>query len=448
MESITYLNVKVEGTPITNVTQLEIQNAMNQYGSATIAGEVTREEGTAFVSRANSETVVKITTSAKGQPPTLFVGVVERTNLSYEAQYSVLHVTLRATAMQLDIEKKNKSFQNTGSTYEEVISTVLGGKANLSMQVSDSAIGQLMMQYNETAWEFASRMASCLGASICANVTTKSPIITIGIPTGKTYQITGADVKVNGSAMGTESVGVSLTTNQYVEIGDSLSYNGSTDVVNAVSATMQNGILRVSATTGKKGEFKQAGFANASVSGKMMKGIVQAVEKDKVQVFLTDIDESYDAGGNLWLPYSTAYSSSDGSGFYCMPQEGDEVRVFFPSDNEKDAFAASSVNVSPLDNPKDKKWRSPAGKEILLTEGGIFITCKEQKIYINLEDENGITIASDSEINVMTTNNMLLYAQKQLKVQAEQKILLSTGTAYIDMTPEEIQLGAEKVTIK
>ena len=145
--------------------------------------------------------------------------------------------------------------------------------------------------------------------------------------------------------------------------------------------------------------------------------------------------------------YSTAYSSSDGSGFYCMPAEGDTVRVFFPSDNEKDAFAASSVNVSPLDNPKHKKWRSPAGKEILLTEEGMYITCKEGKIFINLEDENGITIFSDKDINVNSMSNMTLYAKGNIKLQSDTKILVSTGESYIDITSELIQMGATQILI-
>ena len=127
---------------------------------------------------------------------------------------------------------------------------------------------------------------------------------------------------------------------------------------------------------------------------------------------------------------------------------GDKVRVFFPSDSEKDAFAASSVNVSPLDNTLHKKWRSPAGKEILLTEGGIFITCKDQKVFINLEDEAGISICSNKDINICSNNNILVYAQNLLKIQSEEKILLSTGTSYIDMTKASIEMGAENVVIK
>ena len=450
METITYLNLKIEGTPISKVTQLEIKNAINTYGSATITGEVSLAEGEAFVSRADGTTEVRITTTASGQPPVLFVGVVDKSSISKMADYAVLTVHLKATASRLDLQKKNKSYQNSGSTYEEIINQSLGGKATLVMQVSDKAIGQMIMQYQETPWEFAGRMASMFEAPISANVTTDIPVITVGVPKGsKSYDLPDVEYVSASEEENTSSIsGTGIITAQYMELGDKVTYGGASGQVGQLQATISGGILRTKISVAKKDRLVQKPHYNQTVSGRMLKGIVQAVEKDKVQVHLVDIDESYDNGGNLWLPYSTAYSSGDGSGFYCMPQEQDEVRVFFPSDNEKDAFAASSVNVSPLDNPQHKKWRSPAGKEILLTEGGIYITCKGEKIFINLEDENGITISSDKDINVMTVNNMLLYAQRQLTVQAEKKILLSTGSSYIDMTPEEIQMAGNKILIK
>ncbi|MBD5466446.1 MAG: hypothetical protein HDR22_11680 [Lachnospiraceae bacterium] len=450
METITYLNLKVEGTPISKVTALEIDHGMNGYGSATVTGEVSIAEGEAFSGRSDGSTKIRITTTAGGQPPVLFVGVVNRSSITKMAEYALLTVELKATASRLDIQKKNKSYQNLGSTYEEILNQSMEGKAILEMEVSDKAIGQLIMQYQETAWEFASRMASQFQTSICANVTSDKPVITIGVPKGKkSYALSDVEYvsATEGENAGSPS-GTGISTMQYMELGDKVTSGGNGGQVGHLHASMKDGILRTTVYTSKKEQFAQKPQYNQTASGRMLKGKVQAVKKDKVQVHLVDIDESYDSSGNLWLPYSTAYSSSDGSGFYCMPQEGDEVRVFFPSDNEKDAFVASSVNVSPLDNPKHKKWRSPAGKEILMTEEGIFITCKGEKIFINLENENGITISSEKDINVVTENNMLLYAKKELTVQAENKILLSTGTAYIDMTPEEIQMGAENILIK
>lgn len=450
METITYLNLKVEGTPINKVTALEIDHGMNGYGKATVTGEVSIAEGEAFSGRSNGDTKIQITTTAKGQPPVLFVGLVNKSSIAKMAEYALLTVELKRTASKLDVQKKNKSYQNLGSTYEEILNQSMDGKAIVEMQVSDKAIDQLIMQYQETAWEFASRMASQFQTSICANITSEKPVITIGVPKGKkSYSL--SDVEYVSAAEGEKAdspSGTGISTMQYMELGDNVTNGGNSGQVGHLHASMKDGILRTEVYTSKKEQFTQKPQYNQAASGRMLKGKVQAVKKDKVQVHLVDIDKSYDSGGNLWLPYSTAYSSSDGSGFYCMPQEGDEVRVFFPSDNEKDAFVASSANVSPLDDPKHKKWRSPAGKEILMTEEGIFITCKGEKIFINLENEKGITISSEKDINVVTENNMLLYAKKELTVQAENKILLSTGTAYIDMTPEEIQMGAENILIK
>ncbi len=105
------------------------------------------------------------------------------------------------------------------------------------------------------------------------------------------------------------------------------------------------------------------------------------------------------------------------------------------------------MNVSPLDNPVHKKWRSPAGKEILLTEEGMYITCKEQRIFINMEDEYGITIHSDKDINVNSMTNMMLYAKEGITLHAENKILISTGESYIDITDKLIQMGAQQIMI-
>ena len=49
METITYLNIKVEGVPYTKILSLHIQNAINGYGSAYIEGEIDSEKGNAYV---------------------------------------------------------------------------------------------------------------------------------------------------------------------------------------------------------------------------------------------------------------------------------------------------------------------------------------------------------------------------------------------------------------
>lgn len=438
-EQIQYSNIKITGIPFLEITTLTIHNAMNEYGNALIIGSLDSESSAkSYADTLTNESMISITTSASGQPQTLFVGKVS----SVSANSNHLSVRLVATASSLDMTPKSHTYQNQSASYSDIINKSFSGAANLTMSTSDQPISSFKIQYNETDFAFAKRMASDLQGSICANCTSVTPEITIGAPQkGKQYTISSSN-SVSGQG------GTSITSLQYCEVGDQISANGASGIVSCVDADLKQAVLHTTVTISSKGDFKQQPSTNPSISGRMLKGKVVEVKQNLVKVDFSEIDPEGDPASTTYFPYSTAYSSGDGSGFYCMPQEGDYVHVFFPSANEGEAFAASAENVSPLDDPTHKKWRSPAGKEILFTENGIYITCKEGGVFINLEDESGISIVSDSDINIMCTNNMTLYAGNVMNVLAEKKILLSSGTSYIEMTEEQIQMGGESVLIK
>lgn len=111
METITYLNLKTDVSPINRLLSLKMENAMNKYGTAKLEGEVEYEAGNKYIQHVTPKSTVKITTSAAGQPETLFLGVVRAANVRKEQEYAVLELTLDATAATLDKEKENKSFQ-------------------------------------------------------------------------------------------------------------------------------------------------------------------------------------------------------------------------------------------------------------------------------------------------------------------------------------------------
>lgn len=67
------------------------------------------------------------------------------------------------------------------------------------------------------------------------------------------------------------------------------------------------------------------------------------MEKDQVQVSL-----AYDVegGGKRWFAYSTPYSSPDGTGWYFMPEPGEEIRLHFPTQEEDAAYVVSSTHIT------------------------------------------------------------------------------------------------------
>ena len=201
---------------------------------------------------------------------------------------------------------------------------------------------------------------------------------------------------------------------------------------------MTDGILECTYSMGLKTSFQAAPITNSHASGRMMTGTVTAVMADKVQVFLNSVDSQEDSSSNWWFPYSTAYSSADGSGWYSMPAVGDEVRVFFPSGNEADAFAASSVAKNVREKVTDKCWSGLNGKQILMTEEGLVITSKEGKLYIKLSDAKGIEIISDMDINITSATKVNIRGGEEVKIIAENEVLVGTATSYLDIRKEGI----------
>jgi len=462
MGTITYQNIQLSGIEYDKLLALSITHSANEHAYAQVVFEIDTKIGNEFVNRVGTEKAVTISTSAQGQHNTLFCGVVSNVAIETTSEYSVIRLTLASTSRKLDAKKNSKTFQNTSMTYEQVLISALNGTGYVNIHVTDKPIGTFIMQYKETDWEFIKRMASQLQASVFVNIETAKPVIHLGLPDAqetvelKTVQYSqGIDTKsmqsmsqIGQTNMLAQDYGAQvIKTDQYCYLGEKILVNGTSYRVANIRSELSDGILKSTYAVSTKNSFTQAPSFNQKSSGKMFTGTVQAVKGDKVQVFFAGMDSSYDGGGTQWFPYSTAYSSSDGSGFYCMPEVGDTVRIFMPSDNEKDAFAASSVNTNPQANTKDKSWKAPGGKEILLTDDGIYIVCEKEKIFINLTKKDGIQIVSNQNIEISSDTGIVIKAGEKIEIEAEESINLGVGNSNIYMDKEQVILGADKVYI-
>lgn len=448
METITHENIYVEGIPFSRIHVLWITHQVNAHGRCHIEGEIDEQEAKDIVQRMDESFELQVTTTADGQPSRLFYGVFDKIHMEEGNSYATLVLDGITTSKKLDVVKDSRTFQNTSQTYGQLLNTLIQGQGTVQMMVSDKAVGALIMKCDETEWEFIIRMASQLAAPACVNIISRMPQIYIGIPpASKTVTVDtisyGSDNKINSGGEASSSVNIY----EYAYLGDEVSFQGKNYRIKSVYAEMKEGILECTYQFTVPTGFQVPRVANRQASGRMMKGIVKAVEADKVQVHLNSVDASYDEGGNWWFPYSTAYSSKDGSGWYSMPSEGDEVRVFFPSGNEGDAFAAGAVAKNVRADVTDKAWSGVNGKEILMTKDGLIITCKEQKIYIKLSDENGIQIISDQNINITSGANINISAGDTVKVIAENEVIIGTAESHLNLRKEGISATAENIVI-
>lgn len=92
----------------------------------------------------------------------LFYGVIDDLFLDRDGEGKILVLTAWDATMQMDIQRKKRIFQNpemgVHQLVSEVMKTYIG--SDYKIHVPDVPIGQLVVQYEETDWEFLKRFLS------------------------------------------------------------------------------------------------------------------------------------------------------------------------------------------------------------------------------------------------------------------------------------------------
>lgn len=175
-------------------------------------------------------------------------------------------------------------------------------------------------------------------------------------------------------------------------------------------------------------------IASCALSAKVTK-----VREDKVQVSIVG-DENAKQDNNVEYPYATVYSTPDGTGWYCMPEPGDTVRLSVPQKAERDAFVVSSVhmetNSTDRKNPSHKVFKSKYQKEVRFTPDSIVIT-NNKGTRIELTDKEGIHIVSE--------HSVMLEAAEDLTISSDTGSLIVSGDSFVNFRQKgtSIQLDDE-----
>lgn len=460
MGVITYDSIAVSGVEFLRLLDLEITQNINTHSSCVIKLEVTKAQGDAAASLIDQYVIVS--SQAKGQTGVLFYGVAADARVSFTGGYHELKIVLFSTSYLLDREKSDKTYSNSQQTFLDLMEDAAGGGAMIDFHVTDKPIGRFTLRYQETAWEFIKRLASVLYASVTANITTKVPVLHIGIAASQPAETDETVETYLGKEEGrfsspllfgqTPMNGPRWKTTQILggTVPD-LNWSGTT--------TIRDGILTKTSVRMDESSYRQEPIENSGIAGLIVTGIVQEVKKNRVKVFFDQMDDSFDASCDQWFEYSTAYSSEGGplgSGFYFMPEEGDRVRVYFPTSSAGEGLAFASVTVSPLKDPSEMKWRAPGGQELLFTKDGVRIAGRENSIFIDLsgreDSQYGIQIVCEKDIKLVSEapegegeSAVMLYAEDSIFMYADHQIRLETDSTVIEIDQNKICMNAEYV---
>lgn len=451
MGVVTYEHISISGIEYERIIDLSVEHNINTHSYAEILCEVTQQQGLKALFALKTDDYVMVSYSSDASSGVLFYGVCQNKELKCTGEYYRLNIILGSTSILLDKKKENKTFQNSQQYISDIMSAVVKGKAVINFNMTDKPVGGLFVQHEETAWECVKRLASHCNAKVIANITTRIPVIDIGKNQEEDEKPFELFLPKNTPQMKFDESLIRPFEVSPWEVEAFNSWYGTIE--------MKEGVLTTTRYQLKDSDYMQEKTYNSQISGLILTGLVEEVDRNMVKVFFDQIDESYDAETNKWFEYTTAYASNGGdygSGVYFMPEVGDRVRVFFPNEKEDNGIAFASEIASPLANERLMNWKSPGGQEILFTEYGIQITGKKDSIFIQLiEDENndaGVYVVCDKNINIISEsddsasdNAIVLKAERDVTIYADKQIKLETNSDALEIDSSKICFTTEKL---
>ncbi|KAF6628814.1 hypothetical protein H6F38_20095 [Paenibacillus sp. EKM208P] len=463
MENIvTYGHIEIMPYEFVRLHELKILKTVNDHARMICTGIISEKKRELYVRASDEETQVKaFVTDKNGNRQPLFRGIA--LDVEEKVVHGVHYLTVEAIShtYELDIKRHQRSFQNPKLTYTGLIESIVSdySKAEAMDVVSHKKpIGTFIMQYDETDWQFLKRMASHFYSPLIPAVGYGVPKFYFGLPMGLSkgeikstnYKVTKrvADFQTASEnhipgVRDADFIQYEVETEKLLEPGYEVIFQGHKLIVAEVLTEMKDGVLTHTAKLSPRSGLRPIKDYNRSIIGASIHGKVLSVRRDKVRAQL-DMDDQQDPNTDYWFPYSTIYASADNTGWYCMPEDGDSIRIYFPSYKEEEGYAISSVKREPqpsggkstatsghatasassagsksssalsaaapapdrMADPAIKTLRTKYGKEIMLAPDQIVISGNGMSIVIN--DKTGIDIVSGKNVSISAASDIVM----------------------------------------
>lgn len=448
VEAINYEKIRVNGYNIQSIKKLIIHTNINDHVTMQLTGILNNEDDKDIDSTTNNKTIEIYYEG--NQNTTLFYGVV--TNIEINVEHGVYEIKLEAKSMTylMDIKLKSRSFQDTSMTTHKLIDSIMSEyeNSNYIVNIPDEVVNELLTQYEETNWQFLKRIASKYNQGLYPVMNAKLIQFFIGTPDQpKSLKKESTNYKIYKDldnynymlenflqdANEIDYITYEVENHEILKLGDNIQIQGQYFYVYEGMYEIKDGILENTYKLRIINGLRQEKIFNTKIIGSSVNGKIIKVQSDKVKVHL-EIDENQDDETAYWFDFSTMSASSDGSGWYCMPEIGDSVRVYFPTKDEDEAYAVSAVSEytqgsgeteDRMGDPSNKYLRTAHDKQVKLTPDGIYIFCDSGQAEMILKTDGTLTITSQNNISIAAEENIKIEAQKSVKISSKQGMSIS-----------------------
>lgn len=421
-------NILTAPVEFQDILELQREEEVNQHGRMVLSGHITDEQEEEYLGLLTGtvwETVRAV--GDDGEEKTIFSGIITDFSITELNDHKKLTLEMMTGSSLMDEKKHFRSYQNPELTYGDIFMRILDGYTDSALLFSkpcDTAADELVLQYGETDWAFLKRLAGRNHQFLVPDSRVRGTRICFSLPQGQPFEFPAGSRYTLRKDLGDfrekicQGMPVSeadcmeyiIQSRELYRIGDFTTLYGMKFYIFRILSRYERGeLIHTYHMKREKGIGVPETF-NTDLSGCSLSAEVTKVKEDKVQIKIIG-DENGQQKINIWYPYATVYSTPDGTGWYCMPEPGDRVRLVIPQQQEREAFVASAVHVetdsADRSDPSHKVFKSKYQKEVRFTPDSIVIT-NNKGTRIELTDEEGIHIVSGHSIMLEAAEDILL----------------------------------------
>ena len=467
-------NIIIKPFEFTNLLSIESKVEPNEHGVLKASMYIQEENAEKYLEMGLNDFWVEVVLLEENkQEETLFYGILTELNIYFENTLCRMDIELKTGSYLMDLNIHTRTFQTGSLQYKNLLETCKAGyeNSNFIMTVgNEESINKFVVQYKETDWNFIKRLASHFESVVFPEYKVNGCRYYFGIPNyseerefeGKTYTIK-KDFKEYGEKTGYGLKGVTekdftyyiFKSREVYRLADIFKVMGNKLYIYKIETIFDGSELYHIYYMKSKNGFRLPKYYSTNLLGASLEANITNVKSDVVQVSIPE-DENKASCGARWFPYSTVYSTPDGTGWYSMPEIGDSVRIYMPTEDEAEAYVISSTHLEVKEetknpdigdnrrtNPDYKSIMNKQGKEILFTPNTLLIT-NNKGMSIEIIDEEGIKIVSDKSITIKSEEDITISsATKSINLVAPESINMTQQNNSLNLEDNSYITGAK-----
>lgn len=393
---------------IKSVINLEIQQKFNDHSSADIDVLLYDDEKIENVYTVNENTIISIENLDNKINPVIFAGIAVKLQLFSFSGILKVSLKLKSLTVKMDIIKKKRSFQNFKQLYHKIFDDIIVKEYNgefMDISFNEERQNKLIIQYEETDWEFLMRISSQLNTMLLPEVSSNKLRLWIESPYGSNYIENFSNnflYKNLESYLNTnlnfqnktelDFTYYSIKTLNNYNIGDNITYNNINFKVSEKTTKLANGYFIYEYKLLNEEAIFRNIFYNQKFTGLSIDAKVLSIKQDCLKLHLS-IDKEQNIDDCCWFQMNTLYTSEGETGFYCMPQIGDNVKLYFPNQNENSGYVKlvnrldGEENIHTQDT-NNKYFGNVFGNKMEILGDALNFVCSNNN-HINMSNESG-----------------------------------------------------------